>query len=47
MVLIGYGNIGNSLRVWERVDLAVCHSDCKLLHQRLLPEIHQFSEPDR
>ena len=38
-VLIGYGNNGNSLRVWDKGDGAVCHS--------MLPEIHQFSEPDR
>ena len=44
-VLVGYGSNNNSLRVWEKFDWMVCHSDCKHLHQGLLPAIHQSSEP--
>ena len=47
-VLVGYGSNDNRLRVWKKaVDCMVFHSDCKHLHQRLLPEIHQFSEPEQ
>ena len=46
MVLVGHGRNNNRLRVWETVDWMVCYSDCKHLHERLLPEMHQFSELD-
>ena len=46
MVLELYGSNDNRLRVWEKVDLMVCHSDCKHLHQGLLPAIHQLSESE-
>ena len=29
MMLVGYGSNGNRLRLWEKVDWMVCHSDCK------------------
>ena len=45
MGLVGYGSNNNSLRAWEKVDWMACHSYWKHLHQRLLPVIHQFSEP--
>ena len=35
------------LRVWVKVKWIVFHSDCKHLHQRLPPAIHQFSEPEQ
>ena len=47
MVLVEYGSNDNRLRVREKVDWIVCHFDCKHLHQRLLPVMHQFSEPER
>ena len=46
-VLVGYGSNDNRLRAWVKVGWMVCHSDRKHLHQRLLPAIHQFSEPER
>ena len=46
MVLLGYASIDNRLRVWEKVEWMVCHSDYKPLHQRVLPAIHQFSKSD-
>ena len=39
-----YGNNDKKLRVWEKMDWMVFHSDSKHLHQRLLPAMHQFSE---
>ena len=48
MVLVGYGSNENRLRVYGKVDLKmVCHSDRKYLPQRVLLEIHQFSEAAR
>ena len=47
MVLVGNEINDNRLRVWEKMDWLVFGSDCKNLHQRLLPAIHQFSEPER
>ena len=47
MVEVGYGSNDNRLRVWEKVDWMVFHSDSKYLHQRQLPVIHQFSQPER
>ena len=46
MVLIGYGSDDNRLRVLDKVDWMVSHSNCKHLHQRLLPTMHQFSDPE-
>ena len=44
MVLVGYRNNDNKLKVWENVDWMVCHSDRKHVHQRLLlPAVHQVS----
>ena len=43
MVLVGYGSNDNRLRIWERVEWMVCHSDRKHLYQRPLPAIHQLS----
>ena len=40
MVLVGYGSNGNRLRVWEKVDWMVFHSNRKDLPQRLLPVMH-------
>ena len=40
MVLVGYGSNDNRLRVWEKVDWMVYHSDCRYLHQGLLPPTH-------
>ena len=45
MVLLEYGTNDNIMRVWEKVNWMICHSDCKYLHQRILLGIHQFSEP--
>ena len=46
MVLVGYGSNDNKIRVGEKVNWIICHSDCKHLHQRSssssLPEIYQF-----
>ena len=47
MVLEGYGSNENRLSVWDEVDWVVSRSNCKNLHQRLLPTMHQFSEPER
>ena len=47
MVLVGYGSNGNKLRLWKKVDWMVFHSVCKYLHQRLLPAMHQFSDPEQ
>ena len=47
IIFVGYGNNKNKSRVWEKVGLMVCHSNCKHIHQRLLPAIHQFSELER
>ena len=47
VVLVDYGSDGNRLRVSENVDWMVYHSYCKHFHQRLLPAIYQFSEPER
>ena len=44
MRLAEYGSNDNKLRVLEKVDLMVCYSDCKRLHNRLLPAMYQFSE---
>ena len=42
MVLVGYWSNDNRLRVWEKTDWIICHSDCKHLLQRLLSVVHQF-----
>ena len=42
MVLLVYGSNEYRLKISEKVDGMVCHSNCKHLHQRLLPAIHQF-----
>ena len=47
MVLVGYGSNDNMLRVCKKVDSLFSHSDCKHLHQRPLPETHQFPEPEQ
>ena len=48
MVLVGWGSNDNRLRVGEKLDWIICHSDCKHLHQSLLlPVIHQIFEPER
>ena len=47
MVLVGYGSNDKTLRVSEKVDWMVCYVNCIHLHKRLLPAIHQFSEPER
>ena len=44
IVLVGYGRNGSRLKVWEKVDWVICHSNCKHLYQKLLPEIRQFFE---
>ena len=50
MVLVGYGSNDNRLRVWEKVDWIICHSDCKHLYQRSSssssPAIYQLYEPE-
>ena len=47
MVLLGYGSNDNKLRVRDKVDWIFSHFNYKHLHQRLLPAIDQFSEPER
>ena len=47
MILLGYGSTYIGLRVWEKVDRIFCDSNWKYLHQRLLPAIHQFYEPEQ
>ena len=47
MVLVGYGSNDNKLRLWKKVDWMVFHSVCKHLHQRLLPAVHQLSNPEQ
>ena len=44
--IVGYRSNDNGLRVWEKVDWMVSHSDSKHLHQRQLPGIKKFSEPE-
>ena len=44
IVLVGYGSNNNRLRVYEKVDWLLCHSDLKHLSQRVLLVIHQFFE---
>ena len=45
-VLVGYGSNNNRLRVYEKVDWQVCHSDLNRLPQRVLLAMHQFFEPE-
>ena len=45
-VFVGYGSNNNRLRVYEKVDWLVYHSDLKHLPQRVLLAIHQFFEPE-
>ena len=48
MVLVGHGCNDYRLRIWEKVNWIVFHSDSKHIYQRLLlPAIHHFSEPER
>ena len=47
IVVVVYGSNNNRLRVYEKVDWTVCHSDHKFLPQRVLFAITQFSEPER
>ena len=47
MVLLGCGSDENKLRLWKKVNWMVFHSVCKYLHQRLLPAMHQFSDPEQ
>ena len=47
MLLVGYGSNDNRLRVGEMLDWIVCCFNYKQLHQRLLPAINQFFEPER
>ena len=42
VMIIGYGSNDNRVRIWERVEWMICHSDYKYLHQRLLPAIINF-----
>ena len=42
--LVGYGGSNNRLRVYEKVDWMVCHSDFKHLPKGALLSIHQFFE---
>ena len=44
LVLVGYGSNNNTLRVYEKVDWLLCHSDLKNLSQRVLLGIYQFFE---
>ena len=46
IVSVGYGSNNKSLRVYEKVDWLVCHSDLKHLPQRVLLAIHQLFEPE-
>ena len=47
MVLVGYKNNDNRLRVWGRVvEWIVCYSGLNHLHQRILSAIHQFFESE-
>ena len=39
---VGYGSNDNRLRVWEKLDYIVCHSDSNHSHQRLLSAITIF-----
>ena len=45
ILLVGYWS--NENRVWENMDWIIFHFDCKHLHQRVLPAIHQFCETER
>ena len=47
MVLVGYGDNDNRLKIWGKVDWMVCHSDQKHPHQRLPTAIKELSEPER
>ena len=39
-ILVGYENNDIMLRVWEKVDWMVWHSDFEHLHRRLLPRVN-------
>ena len=45
MVLAGYKSNDNRLRIWEKRDCMVFHTDLKNIYHRLLPLIHHVSEP--
>ena len=47
IVLVGYGSNDNRLRVWEKMNSKVFHSDHIDLHRRVLPAIHQFFASDK
>ena len=47
MVLVGYGDNDNRLKIWGKRDWMVCHSDQKHPHQRLPTAIKELSEPER
>ena len=47
MVLIGYGNSNNRLRLGESVEWMVYQSNCKHLYQSLLPATQQFCESEQ
>ena len=44
IILIGYGSNNNRLRIYEKMDWMVSHSDLMHLPQRILLSIHKSFE---